>query len=261
MAIKEKYKNDALGVKKPSLRNIADHWATSQVLDDTEKRKRKSRIIMVDAQEKGFKGQQAVLASNNYDFSTGETSVFDRELKGRATQDYSNPKHTMRKSGRDFESQDFCQVCKSREKKGLMSCPRCPVALHTDCVGLSKHEFWCCSHHRCTKCGKNNSGAGGLLFPCQSCYKSFCEDCIPSHEEGMRLLGQSPRFEQLGYDAGSKSEYIHCSRDCEHRAKRMFGWTPAELGKQTLPDDIDVSYNFGKEINETATTLPNFETM
>lgn len=258
-AVREAYRNDSRVALKGSLKDIGDAW--SHEVKENQKRKRKERLVMVYSKGSGLGLSTAVLASNNYDFSTGETSVFDRELKGRGG-DYKNVKNKSDKSGRDFGHQDFCQVCKSSSKKKLVGCPRCPVAMHLDCVGMqSEKELMCCSHHRCTSCNKNISNAGGMLFPCQSCHKSFCEDCLPGPEEGMRLLGGCERFEELGYDSTNKYAYIHCSHECEDLAKRMFDWEPPELGGQGLPDTIDVSSHFGKQISETTMKLPNIERM
>jgi len=259
-AVREAYKNDSRVGLKGGMKAIADYWSTE--VKKNEKRKRKERLVMVYSKGSGLGLSTAVLKSNNYDFSTGETSVFDRELSGRGG-DYKDVKKKVLKSGRDFGQQDFCQVCKSKNKDSLVCCPRCPVAMHLDCVGVqSKQELMCCSHHRCTSCEKNHSNAGGMLFPCQSCHKSFCEDCLPGPEEGMRLLGRCERFEKLDFDSMSKFAYIHCSRECEDLARRMFDWKPAQLGdRQGLPDVIDVSSHFGKQISETTVKLPNLERM
>ena len=226
--------------KYKSLGGLAEEWAD---LKNNEKRKRKSRIVMLDGKNSGY-GQAAVpvLASNNYDLEAGESSVFDRELAGR-----SAPK--SRKAAKaKFGEQDFCQVCGDGGE--LLCCPRCPVCVHPHCAGVrQKSHFLACPHHRCTGCQKNYTTAGGILFPCQSCPRSYCEDCLPSDVH--RLVGRCERFEALGYDSSMKHCYIHCSDYCESYAKHEFGWVPQPKHKGECPPAMDVSYAFGKRIDAT----------
>jgi len=247
VALREEYKNNALVSTKATVRNIASEWTKIM----TEKRESKKRVTMVASAGSGLGPWAPVLSENNYGFG-GETSVFERELGGRGQKSLCAV--TKKKQGvRKFGQQDFCQVCKSKESHGLVVCPRCPVAIHLHCVGLkSKKELMCCSHHYCTTCGKTNQAAGGMLFPCQSCHLSFCEDCLPDAKTGMRLLGECPRFEEMEYDSTKNKAYIHCSTDCEQMAKKLFRWKQKEVGSwQGLPDPIDISSNFGRQISET----------
>ncbi|KAL8276276.1 hypothetical protein RQP46_011304 [Phenoliferia psychrophenolica] len=39
-------------------------------------------------------------------------------------------------------------------------------------------QSWFCSQHSCTSCSRSTQEAGGLLFRCQTCPQSFCEDCL-----------------------------------------------------------------------------------
>lgn len=247
VALREEYKNNALVSTKATVRNIASEWTKIM----TEKRESKKRVTMVASAGSGLGRWAPVLSENNYGFG-GETSVFERELGGRGQKSLcavTKKKQAVRK----FGQQDFCQVCKSKESHGLVVCPRCPVAIHLHCVGLkSKKELMCCSHHYCTTCGKTNQAAGGMLFPCQSCHLSFCEDCLPDAKTGMRLLGECPRFEEMDHDSTKHKAYIHCSTDCEQMAKKLFRWKQKEVGSwQGLPDPIDISSNFGRQISET----------
>ena len=46
-----------------------------------------------------------------YDLEGGESSVFDRELKGSKSESYKNPKRKLVIAGRDYEHEDFCLAC------------------------------------------------------------------------------------------------------------------------------------------------------
>lgn len=90
--------------KLKNLGNITEVW--KQIQD--QKRERKSRLIMVDGTNSGY-GMKAVpvLASNNYDLQSGESSVFSRELKQTNREAFGVLKRKQKKSGVDFESQDL----------------------------------------------------------------------------------------------------------------------------------------------------------
>jgi hypothetical protein len=96
---------------------------------------------MVDGTGSGYGSKSVpVLTSNDYDLVSGEKIVFDRELKGRSQ--IQMPK----KQAKTLESQDFCQVC--GDGGHLVCCPRCPVSVHLQCVGLTKaKDFMNCTHH------------------------------------------------------------------------------------------------------------------
>lgn len=141
-----------------------------------------------------------------------------------------------------------------------MICPRCPVSVHLKCSGVHRsRDFLCCSHHRCSECGKNNAAAGGLLFACESCPNAYCEDCLPADST---LLGASERFEKLGFTT-HMAVYIHCSKICENVARTEFGYTKADRKKAPCPPSLDVSEHFGAKteealdanLEETATRL------
>ena len=109
-------------------------------------------------------------------------------------------------------------------------------------------NFLSCPHHRCTKCNKNIQAAGGLLFPCQSCPSSFCEDCLPSEETGFRFLGGADRFGELGFHSNYLC-YIHCSAQCEEYAKHEFNWSPPSSKLAPVPPVLDVSHAFGTQVD------------
>jgi len=105
-----------------------------------------------------------------------------------------------------------------------------------------------CSHHKCTACNRSLSASGGFLFPCQSCPRSYCEDCLPV--SGTRLIGVSERLLNLGHVGPYVTRnysYIHCSEICEEIAKREFSWTLLEQSQSTCPPEINFSHAFSAE--------------
>ena len=240
-SLREKQKKEEGSNIPSSIRDVAVHWAKANG-ESTEKRDRKSRLVMVKGNGSGYGSAYVpVLASNNYELESGESSVFDKELKGKKIAASSGRK----KAVQDYAHQDFCQAC-GEEGSGpkMLRCPKCPVSLHLHCSGVGNDPkyFACCSHHHCTGCGKTWSGASGILFPCQTCSSSFCEDCLPKKD--VRLLGRCERLEKLGYDSIKKYAYIHCSKECEDIAKKEFGWNPPRRSKRECPPEMDFSHNF-----------------
>ena len=222
-----------------SLRGIERLWREIEQIKGI-KREVRNRIVMTDGYGSGYGGkggQVPVLASNNYDLQSGESSVFGRELSHNQKKKAAIPT----KSVKSFENSDVCQICHDGGR--IMVCPLCPVSLHLDCCyGLDReNDFSRCSHHGCTKCNKTGSEAGGMLYRCSVCPQSFCEDCVPSKA---RLLGKYERFEKLGYNTTKHSAYIHCGVECERFAKKEYGWK-LESQLQVVPDELDLSSNFG----------------
>mmetsp|Transcript_17445 Transcript_17445/g.25803 ORF Transcript_17445/g.25803 Transcript_17445/m.25803 type:complete len:1021 (-) Transcript_17445:135-3197(-) len=229
---------------------ISEMWKQMQ-----SKRNRKSRIVMLDSNSSGYgRASVPVLAANNYDLSKGESSVFTRELQVSNREDYGLRKRKVKKAGVDFENQSHCQVC--GDGGSLICCPRCPVSVHLDyrCSGVhTANSFLSCSHHRCSKCGKNNASAGGLLFPCDMCPNAYCEDCIPNEA---RFLGDSERFLELGF-SNKHTVYIHCSKYCEQIAKTEYGWKePTQQEKMPCPPPMDISCSFGATVEQALEANP-----
>jgi hypothetical protein len=220
----------------------------NDVKDLLQKRQHKSRLVMVETE---FGGHVPVLAANNYDIAQGESSVFDRELKHQAKAKPSGGKTASSNAKRDFEHQDVCQVC--LEGGEMVLCKYCPVAVHSACAAAFGMEGGTrtvhrCSHHSCGDCSKPVSLAGGLLYACQGCEKSWCEDCLPSDEDdaevaSLRFLGDSHRFRELGYSPDSVA-YVHCSTECETSATNAFGWEPPS-DKPPCPAPLDLALHFG----------------
>jgi hypothetical protein len=253
-AIKEAAKIDKKLKIPKGTRAIASMWL-DEVSVQEGKRERKSRLVMVDGMGSGYgKKSVPILASNNYELNAGESSVFQRELKGQYA---SGPPVAVKKDVQTWKHQNFCQMCYGTGD--LVKCTKCPISLHTRCCeGLPesfprtlpniKTTSLCCSHHRCTKCTKSLSSSGGVLYSCQSCPNSFCEDCLPS--DGVRMLYSCPRFEDLGFHS-LQNAYIHCSKRCEKIATKKLGWNLKNSKNLKCPPEIDVQFAFGHQTNAT----------
>lgn len=228
--------------KNKFLDNIKQDWKQITSGDNIDemgkgKRVRKSRILKVAGLGSGYGAAHVpVLAINDYDLQSGEPSSWGRETKKVKTV-------TKKKVVNKFIHQNFCQMC--GDGGMLIECPRCPISVHSRCCGLQVHEFQSCTHHQCVLCQKNASGAGGLIYRCQSCPNAYCPDCLPN--EPYRYLGINvPRFEKLGFQGNPLFFYIHCSKQCEEVAKAEFGFK-LEKTKPKLPSTMNVSYAFGKD--------------
>lgn len=108
-------------------------------------------------------------------------------------------------------------VCgKSRQ---LEKCLYCPRVCHEECVDRltnstsKKYNAFhnaICPHHRCSKCGLGASKAGGVLFSCHACPRSFCIYCIDLSAIDS-IDGELPEFEELNYDSPNHVQHITCA--------------------------------------------------
>jgi hypothetical protein len=229
-AIRDKYQKE----KPEGMNAIANIWR--------KKRERKNRIKFVEAKGSGWGSAAPVLTANDYDLETGERSVFQQELLGRSQA------ATKAKKGPPFdENQSHCQVC--GDGGYIVCCPRCPVSLHLKCANVRKlKDFACCTHHHCSVCGKSASSSGGMLFPCNACPFSYCEDHLP---EDFRFVESNRRMEDLGFHF-HMGVYVHCSGTCEAYAVKELGFKrPSKVKKAPCPAMLDVSTHFGGTIDDT----------
>ena len=248
---KEQEKEEKKSIPK-NLKGIAHLWYEIQSLED-KKRERKARIIQIEGKGSGYgTAYIPVLAANNYSYG-GETSVFDRELKGSKKANFEVKKKSKTAT---YTNESHCLMC--GDGGSLVCCSRCPTSVHLSCVGLDHpNEFMCCNHHRCGLCSKNRGDAGGILFPCHACPNSFCEQCLP--KKGVTFLEKVDRFERLGFDSTKHVVYINCSPMCEKYAMEELDYVPAKKddSKGICPEDIDLSQHFGASIdlNEAAAAV------
>ena len=237
--------------EKLSLSFLGHAWNAEQ------KRQVKQRIKMVDGVGSGYGSKMVpILASNDYTLLEGEPSVFEREQKGR----WGGEK--KKKNRRKFKNQDMCQFC--GEWGGtLYLCEQCPVSAHPSCTRQvhTSRTMYICPQHRCTQCDRSRSAAGGLLFRCQACPNAYCDECLPTEEDGLRFLGRLDRYEELGYRSGKAACYIHCSTQCEEVAKTDLGWVEPVIGgaSDPTPPPLDVAYAFGDMEDVLAKSLENRE--
>lgn len=239
LLVDQKKDGDKKAKRGAHLTKLKQEWKEVHYDEDTVmgkgRRTKKNRIVNLNGMGSGYGSRNVpVLALNDYDLQSGEPSVWKETKKSSTTP--QKKERTKR-----FINQDFCQACGDGGE--LILCPRCPISVHEKCCGLHAQHFQSCSHHRCVMCDKNAHGAGGLLYPCQSCPSAFCGDCVP--KEKMRFLGPGlPRFEKLGLKPNNLYHYIHCSDHCENVAKLEFGFKE-KSAKLKCPGAIDVTYAFG----------------
>ena len=184
-------------------------------------RNRTSRLVEVEV---AGVGKVQVLNSNNYSMEDGEQSVFARgESKTQAAADERKRKreHALgafvptkgrQIAGRDYFHQDSCQAC--GDGGDLICCDICPMSYHLSCIGLKKtptQKVWSCVHHKCAGCNRTTSECG-LIFRCEMCVQSYCEDCLPSKA---LVVGISERISELGYRPSESCAYIQCSKKCQ----------------------------------------------
>jgi len=151
----------------------------------------------------------------------------------------------MEMAGRDYEHESHCLIC--WDGGSLLCCDLCPTSFHEKClhghglmarvnarIGVSAVvEKFKCPHHSCSRCGRGNSAAGGLLLRCTECPTTFCEDCEP---RGQTVLdsGECERFQRLGQKHPRTAFFIQCSPQCSlfYRTRRARGSDAAVLEQQ-----------------------------
>jgi len=214
-----------------SEKDIAGEWR--KLVEGT--RERKQRIKMVAGGGSGYGSAYVpVLASNDYSLGEGETSVFSRELGGRAEKGaFADTKRKLVIAGRDYQHEPTCLACvvppatKGTKAACLpcgpptLQCKLCPMAFHSACahehgcaeaVGALGQISFTCPHHACVVCSRKASAAGGMLFRCEACPKAFCEDCLPKEAN---IVGCSARLEARGVRLPSQACYVRCSKRCD----------------------------------------------
>jgi len=229
--IRDEYKNSH---HPEDIAKISDMW---------KKRQRKDRIKFIQSKNSAWGSKDIpILASNDYSLESGERSIFQQELRGR-----SGGHSKKKKAGPQFEMLDHCQKC--GDGGFLVGCPRCPVALHLECAGISHEKYLaCCSHHHCAVCKKATSNCGGFIFPCTCCTNAFCEDHLPA---GVRFLDGCEMMEKMNYRL-KNGVYIHCSKICEAADIAEFGYqVPGNKPRPPCPPALDLSSHFGGEVDDS----------
>ena len=113
-------------------------------------------------------------------------------------------------------------------------CDQCPTSWHVPCLAALNAKMptkmqWGCPHHSCLTCGRKAGAAGGLLFRCMRCPRTFCEDhLVPT----ATIVGKCQRFIKLGQNHPKQACFILCSKDCLDFAVAR-GEVPASVGYGT----------------------------
>jgi hypothetical protein len=89
-----------------------------------------------------------------------------------------------------------------------------------------------CPHHRCGICTKPTASAGGMLFRCEGCLTSYCEDCLPL--DRVTSLGRCIPLEQCDYDS-KQAYFIHCP-SCSLE-KEDYEEIEKDINKNKVDDD------------------------
>jgi SWI/SNF-related matrix-associated actin-dependent regulator of chromatin subfamily A member 5 len=185
---------------------------------------KRTRVSRLETVTDDYGQRHQVLKSNQYTLGTGESSVFDRELKGADVAGMrAQQKRKQQIAGRDYDNEDHCLAC--GDGGDLLLCDRCPAAYHHACIGIDPKKGpttnltalsqWSCPHHRCTECNRNAAAGGGLLFRCSECPNAYCEDHLP---EEAAIIGRCVRMEKGGFTLPRQACYVHCSDVCKHNA-------------------------------------------
>ena len=103
----------------------------------------------------------------------------------------------------------------------VLRCKLCPMAFHRACatkLGLCEVAgpiggmSFTCPQHACSVCTRKATAAGGMLFRCEACPTTFCEDCLPRDAS---IVGCSARLEARGVKLPNQACYVRCSARCE----------------------------------------------
>ena len=82
-------------------------------------------------------------------------------------------------------------------------------------VARSHFQFHC-PQHQCADCQQKTGDAGGMLYRCRWCERSYCEDCLDW--EKTQLLGDNLKeYELLGFPPVVQAFYIQCHGCTESR--------------------------------------------
>ena len=217
---------------KASMADIGAEWQQARGKRQSKSRFTTERVAGV--------GEVNVLRENDYGLgeempnAEREKGVFEKP-EGRQV------------AGRDFAHEATCLHCwrgpgdaavcppvgkkpkgspSKREAGGggtLRGCDWCPAAYHLECVGMSAADakgfgMWACPHHQCGQCGRKAAAAGGLLFRCAMCPRSFCEDHLPAEAI---IMGECERFLALGARHPKQGCYILCKTPCVAKAAEL----------------------------------------
>ena len=103
----------------------------------------------------------------------------------------------------------------------MILCSGCPRSYHYTCLesdfkAKSKAKLlFHCPQHQCADCEQNTTNAGGMLYRCRWCERSYCEDCLDWAKTD--LLGENlQEYELLGFPVVDQAFYIKCPNCHDH---------------------------------------------
>ncbi|KAK4058436.1 hypothetical protein OIO90_000595 [Microbotryomycetes sp. JL221] len=208
---------------------IREEW------DQMVARSRDSRTVLID----GHAVLKETLDINGKDGGAVKTITSDPN----AAKKLAGPKRKRKR----FDHEDFCMVCKDGGE--VYQCASCPRSCHGPCSGHTQQELdamlsFFCAQHNCTICRRTTQEAGGLLFRCQCCHASYCEDCLPPDE--IEPVGDVlPEFLLLGCGKRTQAYFIRCADCIEYyrqnpEARQRFEAEQVSIRKQLAEQGIDV---------------------
>lgn len=175
----------------------------------------------LDAKTRGVYSVKAAEAKRRYLMEVSQvcssfgTSTVDLRSGGAAGSNAADGR-----KGVYWSTRDTCEWCLRPESKSagkLLACPRCPSALHAEClpagaaVNSDGTHLLQCAHHRCAVCKESPSNCGGALLCCTRCTASYCGDHRP---KGGVITRRCQWAEELGFDAPRTMIYFECG-ECE----------------------------------------------
>jgi hypothetical protein len=202
-------------------------------------RKRKQRLVMVDGRGSGY-GRSVPVLADEYARSQKEEAEAEKaaekaalkaagggggEGEGATGEKEDGTSAGPKRVRREWEHESECFLCqealvtagaKPTKKGETFKCGYCPKVFHTPCLaGFTEEEvegqgaanIMVCPHHNCCGCRRTTAAAGGLLFRCVECPRSFCEDCL--EDEQIESLGRWKPLEALGYYT-KQAYFIRC---------------------------------------------------
>ncbi|GJN87261.1 hypothetical protein Rhopal_000209-T1 [Rhodotorula paludigena] len=158
-------------------------------------RESKTRTVMVD----GYSVAKDTVSNKQWE------AVKTISSDPKALAKLAGPKRTKRK----FEHEEVCHACKDGGQ--VYCCAGCPRVYHAgECAGASAADL--------ARTARTTQAAGGLLFRCQTCPVSLCEDCLPAND--LEAVGDVlPEFLLLGYGRRAQAYWIRCPECVEYFAE------------------------------------------
>ncbi|KAI5475975.1 hypothetical protein MNV49_000534 [Pseudohyphozyma bogoriensis] len=136
-----------------------------------------------------------------------------------------------KRSSKKFGHESWCMSC--QDGGTLLCCETCPRVAHKECVGFEDS-----GRNKQIVCERNTAEAGGMLFRCQTCPDSFCEDDLPDHFDAVGP--KIPEFLLLGFDAKSSVYFIRCQACLKDDEERPAESKAFKAQQQSLWDELEM---------------------